>query len=153
MKPTPKADALRALREARASKSRVELLKKWTAAPAAKPIPAPVQASAPSKETNVKKPKTKKAAKPLTAKQRGKSANASIAKAKKADARAAKPDGENKTGQVVAMIQRPEGCTAAEVCAATGWKAVSIPPIAKRANIKLRKEKDGRGVRYFADAA
>ena len=62
-------------------------------------------------------------------------------------------ENENKTELVLTMLKSAKGCTAAEVCKATGWGAVSIPPIAKRAKLKLRKEKEGRGVRYFATAA
>jgi hypothetical protein len=107
------------------------------------PSTLPTKASAkPEKAKMAKKAKAKK--KPTT---KAKAAKASVKKS------APIGDGENKTDIVLAMLQSAKGCTSAEVCERTGWAAVSIPPIAKRAKLKLRKEPEGRGVRYFATAA
>lgn len=109
------------------------------------PSTLPTKASAkPEKAKMAKKAKKAKTARP---KSKAKEAKASVKRSKPIS------EGDNKTGIVLAMLQSPKGCTSAEVCEATGWAAVSIPPIAKRAKLKLRKEAEGRGVRYFATAA
>lgn len=108
-----------------------------------KPNPAPAKASAPDQEKPTMAKKAKKAAKKKAAK-----------KAPVKRKPAAKTEGgDNKTAQLLTMLQSPKGCTAAEACAALGWEQISIPPVAKRAGLKLRKEKEGRGIRYFATAA
>lgn len=106
---------------------------------------APVQASAPIQESIMAK-KAKKAKKAVK-----KTAKKAATKKKVADTKAA--DGDSKTAQLLTMLQSPKGCTAAEACAALGWEQISIPPVVKRAGLKLRKEKEGRGIRYFATAA
>lgn len=107
------------------------------------PSTPPTEASAKQEKATMAK-KAKKAVK--RPKSKAKEAKASVKRSKLIS------DGDNKTGVVLTMLQSPKGCTSAEVCAATGWAAVSIPPIAKRAGLKLRKEPEGRGVRYFATA-
>jgi sRNA-binding protein len=53
---------------------------------------------------------------------------------------------------VVGLLKRKEGCTAAEVLAATDWPAVSMPQMAKAGGLKLRKEKaKGEPSRYFGE--
>jgi hypothetical protein len=54
---------------------------------------------------------------------------------------------------IVGLLTRPEGCTTAEILAATDWPSVSVPQQAKAANLKLRKEKDGKASRYWGAAA
>lgn len=65
-----------------------------------------------------------------------------------------KPTSEAKKGSKTALIgellQRKEGCTAADVLKATGWPAVSMPQQAKALGIGLRKKKDGKVTRYWA---
>lgn len=70
-------------------------------------------------------------------------------------AKAAKPASEARKGSKTALIGellgRKNGCTSAEVLAATGWPAVSMPQQAKAVGVKLRKEKKpGEVTRYFA---
>lgn len=67
-------------------------------------------------------------------------------KAKKAKAEK-KP--QNKTAMVGKMLLRKNGCTTAEVLAATGWPSVSMPYQAKAVGLSLRKEKDGKVTRYY----
>jgi hypothetical protein len=55
-----------------------------------------------------------------------------------------------KTALVGEMLRRKQGCTSAEVLAATGWPSVSMPAQAKAVGVKLRKEKDGKVSRYWA---
>jgi hypothetical protein len=51
---------------------------------------------------------------------------------------------------VVGLLTRKEGCTAAEILAATEWPAVSVPQQARSAGLTLRQEKDGKVTRYWA---
>lgn len=55
--------------------------------------------------------------------------------------------------QIIAdLLLRPEGCTTADVLAATNWPAVSMPQQAKVAGLELRKEKQGNVMRYWGKA-
>lgn len=129
MKPLgPRAQQIRALREARAQRHATT-----------KPKPAPAAPAKPKERPMAKKAK----------------------KAKKATAKRAAPKAKTEAGEiragskletVIGMLKRPEGCTSKEVCDATGWGAVSIPPIARRAGFELKKEKDGTQTRYRAAA-
>ena len=48
------------------------------------------------------------------------------------------------------LLRRQNGCTYADVLAATGWPSVSMPVQAKSAGLKLRREKvPGQPMRYF----
>lgn len=77
----------------------------------------------------------------------GKAKNA--ARAAKAAKRKA-TGGPTKTSIVRDMLLRPEGVTAKEVLAATGWPAVSMPQQAKAAKLELTTTKDeGQPTRYF----
>lgn len=64
-----------------------------------------------------------------------------------------KAPGKVKSGSKVALIAdllvRPQGCTTADVLAATGWPAVSMPAQAKLAGLTLRKEKVGKVTTYY----
>ncbi len=51
---------------------------------------------------------------------------------------------------VVGLLKRKEGCTSAEILAATDWPAVSVPQQARAAGLTLRQEKDGKVTRYWA---
>ena len=56
----------------------------------------------------------------------------------------------SKLALVADMLKRKEGCTTAEVLAATGWPAVSMPQQARAAGLTLVKEKVGKVTRYRA---
>lgn len=62
-------------------------------------------------------------------------------------------DGKSKTAQAADLIRRKGGATREDILALTGWPAVSVPAVAKSAGIVLRKEKEGRAIRYFAKAS
>lgn len=130
----PREQQIRALRETKAQRR---------AATTPKTPPAPPV----TKETTMAK-STKK---PTTNERRATAARKAD-KAKKPRAAAKKAAGESargaKTEMVLGMLKRPEGCTSAEVCEATGWAAVSIPPIARRAGLELKKEKVDGATRY-----
>lgn len=49
------------------------------------------------------------------------------------------------------MMLRPEGATAREVCAATGWPSVSMPAQAAVCGLTYTTQRMGREVRYFAN--
>ena len=51
------------------------------------------------------------------------------------------------------LLLRPEGCTSADVLAATGWPSVSMPAQAKACGLELRKEKIDGVTRYFGLSA
>jgi hypothetical protein len=55
----------------------------------------------------------------------------------------------SKTEIIAALLLRKEGCTTAEVLEACNWPAVSMPAQAKLAGLTLRKEKQGKGTRYW----
>jgi hypothetical protein len=56
-----------------------------------------------------------------------------------------KKPGKKKPGKgseiVLTMLKRKQGATRAELCEATGWAGVSVPGFARRAKLKLIKEK------------
>lgn len=57
----------------------------------------------------------------------------------------------SKAETLVAMLERPEGATHKEMCEAVGW-GTCLPramEAASRANLTIRKEKEGRETRYF----
>lgn len=65
----------------------------------------------------------------------------------------AKAPRETKAALVADLLQRPAGCTGADILKATGWPTVSVPQQAKAAGLKLRKEKTkGEPTRYFGAA-
>ncbi len=57
--------------------------------------------------------------------------------------------GNSKTAMVGQLLLRKEGCTTADILAATKWPSVSVPAQAKAVGLGLRKEKDGKITRYF----
>jgi riboflavin synthase len=57
--------------------------------------------------------------------------------------------GVKKKDIVAQLLLRKEGCTVAEVLAATGWTKVGMPTMAEAAGLKLRKVKDADTTRYF----
>jgi hypothetical protein len=69
-------------------------------------------------------------------------------KAKKAVKRPAPKVNGNKVEQIASLLRRPNGCTRADVLAATGWGAVSMQAQAKAAGIKLKIDKTERPFRY-----
>lgn len=96
-------------------------------------------------EENAVMRKTTKSAK------KTKAARAGAVKGKtkaKASAGTKTPRPGSKLDLIVGLLKRPQGCTAAEVLAETGWPSVSMPQQAKAAGLKLTKE--GRPARYRA---
>lgn len=89
-------------------------------------------------------------------KSKAKTTKAKVAKlakpAKTKPVKAAKDgNGQSKKELIATMLKRSGGCTTAEVLAATGWPAVSMPGVAKAAGITLKKEKEkGQPTRYYA---
>jgi hypothetical protein len=53
-----------------------------------------------------------------------------------------------KSAQVIALMQRPKGCTREEVLVLTGWKAVSMQQLATNAGVKLKIDDSERPYRY-----
>jgi membrane protein involved in colicin uptake len=150
--------------------ARLKELKERTKKQAIKPA-----ADAASQETTtMKKPaKTSKAAQVAALRTKRAAANGSKKATKKAVAKkaatakartpaapkatAGAPKGVrpgSKLEIVVGLLTRKEGCTSAEVLAATAWPAVSMPQQAKAAGLTLRKEKEkGQPTRYFGSKA
>lgn len=64
-------------------------------------------------------------------------------------ATAADPPAGSKTAMIADLMMRPGGCTTADVLAATGWTAVSMPAQAALAGLDLRKERVGGLTRYY----
>lgn len=101
------------------------------------------------KEANMATKKSKTAKKTAAANARKPAKGA----AKPQKAASSAPAGErgirpgSKLEIIVGLLRRPEGCTTADVLAATEWPSVSMPQQAKAAGITLKKEKvDGRTV-------
>jgi hypothetical protein len=63
------------------------------------------------------------------------------------------PDGLGKPAKkkdvIAQLLLRKEGCTVADVLAATGWTKAAMPSLADAAGLKLRKVKEGDVTRYF----
>lgn len=103
--------------------------------------------SATTKTKTAPKVKTSKLAK--TAGARTKKAARSTARTPvKAKTEGARPG--TKLAEIVKLLQRPAGCTTADVLKATGWPAVSMPQQAKAASIEMVTEKVGRTTTYWA---
>jgi hypothetical protein len=85
--------------------------------------------------------------------QAGVSAKARKVRAAKKVKTTREPGAPSKKEVVKNLLLRPEGTTAAEIMAATGWPSVSVPQQARSAGLTLRMEKDGRSTRYFATEA
>jgi hypothetical protein len=75
--------------------------------------------------------------------------NIKAAKTKSAKGKRAGGKGQTKTALVGQLLLRKEGCTTADIINATGWPTVSVPAQAKAVGLGLRKEKDGKVMRYF----
>lgn len=91
-----------------------------------------------------KKQATKKTAKPKKSAKSSKPKTASALKEKNGGVRPG-----SKTEIVAGLLKRPEGCTTADILAATKWPAVSVPAMAKAAGLTLAKEKNkGEPTRY-----
>lgn len=115
-------------------------------APAKAKSPAKAKPEAKAKESKVRTTKTK------TTKAAKKSASRTAIKGRTA---AKAPEGGIRPGSkletIVGLLKRPEGCTAKDALAATGWPTLSFPQQARAAGIKLRKEKEkGQPTRYYA---
>lgn len=61
----------------------------------------------------------------------------------------------SKTAIIHALLTRPEGCTTAEVLAATGWRQVSVAGVGHNLGLTVRqireRENGRRVIRYFGD--
>jgi hypothetical protein len=115
-----------------------------------KAVAKPKEKDMTSKADQVKALRVKKATKGKPAK-KAPAPKAAAAKAPK------KTEGirpGSKLELVVGLLTRKEGCTTADVLAATQWPSVSMPQQAKAAGLKLRKEKaKGEVTRYYGTAA
>lgn len=103
-----------------------------------------------SKTTAKKRTVSEAAANLRAAKAKGKKRSKSAAKSKKAasaNARTGVKPG-SKLEIVAGLLTRADGCTGAEILAATGWPTVSVPQQAKAAGLKLSKEKIDGITRY-----
>ena len=59
------------------------------------------------------------------------------------------PPAGSKAAMIAELLLRPDGCTTAEVLAASGWPAVSMPAQARTAGLVLRKERVDGVLRYY----
>lgn len=59
----------------------------------------------------------------------------------------------SKAKMVGDLLLRPEGCTTADILAATGWPSVSVPAQAKSCGLELRKEKVDGVTRYWGTSS
>lgn len=59
----------------------------------------------------------------------------------------------SKAAMIAELLTRKEGCTTADVLAATGWPAVSMPQQARIVGLELTKVKDGKVTRYHGAPA
>lgn len=158
MKTGPREEKLRAMRAG--TSAGASAAAKSAPTKSAKPKESTMDASTTETTTTAKKPKAPakpKAVKPKVAKKA--KAKTPAAKPRKPAARAKgaareKTDGVRqgtKLALVVDLLKRTEGCTTAEVLAATGWPSVSMPQQAQAAGLTLRKEKQkGEPTRYWA---
>lgn len=123
-------------------------VQKAIAADFAEPDPEPTTAPASPAAEPTERTMSKKTTKKTSARKPKKTAAAKKPKATPS------PDGVragSKLAIVVDLLKRPEGCTGAEVLAATGWPSVSMPQQAKAAGLTLSKEKNkGEPTRYRA---
>jgi hypothetical protein len=62
-----------------------------------------------------------------------------------------KEDEMTKSQKVAQLMLRSSGCTSEDALTATGWSRISMPWHAKNNGLRLRKEINGRKVRYFAE--
>jgi hypothetical protein len=74
----------------------------------------------------------------------GKEAVAKVKRAPKA-----RSDAGSKDAEITTLLKR--GCTSEEVLRVTGWKAISMPAMAKKLGLKLRIEKGVKPFRYYGE--
>jgi len=55
----------------------------------------------------------------------------------------------DKSEAIRALLTRKEGCTTADIKAATSWPTVSVPDTARRLGLRLTQQKQGRSTRYW----
>lgn len=67
--------------------------------------------------------------------------------------RAPRAGGPSKRDLAVDLLLRKGGCTAKDILTATGWPTVSVPAIARSANLTLNQTKEGRVTTYSATRA
>ena len=75
-------------------------------------------------------------------------ADAAEAKVKEPVAKRAAPSG-NRDAEILVLLKR--GCTSEEVLRVTGWKAISMPAMAKKLGVQLRIEKGTKPFKYYAE--
>ena len=137
-KPGPKELQTRALPHTRTNQPAPVTTKKTPAAPVAseKSTTTPTAKPEANQETAMAKTAKKKTAKTAAPKTAAAKTNGGVRPGSKLEI-------------IAKLLTRPEGCTSAEVCKATGWAAVSVPPQAKAAGLKLTKKKEDGVTRYF----
>jgi hypothetical protein len=155
----PKEQALRAMRQGKTAPAPQGNPAAATARPDMPKATAPAQPAtaeaAQHEETDMKtatKTKARSKAKGKTTARRPKGASKAAARN---TARATAPGGVregSKLAAIVGLLQRPGGCTSADVLKATEWPSVSMPQQAKAAGITLVTEKEGRVTRYWDKA-
>lgn len=118
---------------------------------ARKPVKAKTTKEAPAKPVRAAKSAKNGAGKSAKTTTKAKAApeRKRVGKAKSSSARSPVRDG-SKLKVISGLLTRKNGCTRAEVLAATGWKAISMQQQADHLGLTLRQEKDGRSFRYFA---
>lgn len=95
------------------------------------------------------KSKAKRASAPKKAAKKKAAAKRSVP-SKAASKRGEKLAKTTKLALVSELLQRPDGCTTADVLKATGWPSVSMPAMAASAKLKLSKSKVDGVTRYTA---
>ena len=146
MKPGPKETSLRATRMGKAGKDASILGQNLFAA---KIIPCGVNGSKVLENPDADQPATPKTAEQETTIMASKATQSRTRTAIKPTTRT--QAAKTKTELAADLIRRKNGCTSADILAATGWPAVSVPAIAKATGIKLLKDKQpGEATRYRA---
>lgn len=162
--PGPREQQLRQMRGAKIGTAKAavrgkdpsrELAEMTAAAIGHPPLNASADAAAQPKETTMataskKAPKKSKAKKPAASARRKPAKLAGKAVQRAAHAGAVIRPG-SKLALIVGLLTRSGGCTTADILAATGWPAVSVPQMAKSAGLTLKKTKEkGSPTRYSA---
>lgn len=68
-------------------------------------------------------------------------------------ARQPRAGGPTKRDIAADLLKRKQGATAKDILEATGWPTVSVPAIARAANLTLTQTKEGRTTTYFGTPA
>ena len=54
---------------------------------------------------------------------------------------------------VAEMLLRPQGASHGEICAALGWRSISVPWYSRRYDLAVTRSREGRRVRWCASAS